>query len=120
MEEIELTDKLARCAAKFGYIGLFAHRKTLQKATNDAVTMIESIDGRERGIAMTAMMIVLNTTAITRAQQLEVVNELRELARATKAYCIEDSRSMRRQDAMITGAEAALEHAEEVFGPEDK
>lgn len=117
MKDVELTEELAKVAVRFGYIGLFSHRSSLQKAIDGSMAMIETME--EKALAMTAMAIVLNTTALIRAQQLGVVNELRELARATTAYCVEDSRSGRRRDAMISGAEEALRNAEEVFGPEE-
>ncbi len=52
-------------------------------------------------------------------EQQEVVNELRELARATEAYCIQDSRSSARRAAMIQGAKDALINAQEAFGDEE-
>lgn len=42
---------------------------------------------------------------------IEVLRQLEELARATKAYCEQDSRSERRRQAMIQGANEAIEAA---------
>ena len=51
--------------------------------------------------------------------QLDVVNELREMARATQSFLEDGSQSHRRADALREGAMAALRHAEDQFGPED-
>ncbi len=107
-------------ATRFGYMGLFAHRDSLREAMDDAMSMIEgSYPKGERGAAMTALMITINTYALLMAEQRVVVNELRELARATEAYCIQDSRSSARRAAMIQEAGDALVNAQDVFGDED-
>lgn len=116
-QEIVLTEELAKNAERFGYMGLFAHRASEREAYRDAVAMIEALE--DKAGAFTALMILVNTSALVRAQQGEVVAELRELARATKAYCEQDSRSDRRRRAVISGANLALEHATEQFGPEE-
>ena len=108
--------ELSKKAARFGYMGLFAHRVTLQKAYDASMDIINNME--EKAAACTAMMIVLNTGALRKAQQADVIDELRELARATKAYIADGSRSQRRADAILTGAIDALDHAEEQFGPE--
>ncbi len=51
-------------------------------------------------------------------EETKVVNELRLMARATKAYVEQDSRSERRRFAVFDGAVLALKHAQEVFGDE--
>ena len=68
--------------------------------------------------ALTALMLAVNTNALIAAQQREVINELRELARATQSYCEQDSNSSRRRVAMIQGAKDALINAQDVFGDE--
>ncbi len=51
-------------------------------------------------------------------EQEGVVQELRELARATHAYMVDDSRSLRRRQAMLEASTEALQHADKVFGLE--
>ncbi len=106
-------------AVRFGYMGLFSHRDTLQEAHDSALSMIEgAIPKAAQPHAITAVMLVQNTYALIRAEQHEVINELRELARATEAYCIQDSRSSRRRADMIQGCKDALINAQDVFGDE--
>lgn len=52
-------------------------------------------------------------------EQTESVRELRELARATRAYIIQNSRSVRRKQAMLEDADITLAHAQEAFGDEN-
>ncbi len=49
----------------------------------------------------------------------EVIRQLEELARATKAYCEQDSRSERRRQAMIKGADEAIAAAQPYLREED-
>lgn len=114
---VTIPEELAKKAVRFGYLGVFSHRKTLQDAYNAAMDIINNMD--EKAAACTAMMLVMNTNALGKAQQVDVVDELREMARATKAYIEDGSRSQRRADALLEGARTALEHAEEQFGPEE-
>ncbi len=51
-------------------------------------------------------------------EQKDSVNELRELARAIKAFIEQDSRSYRRQNEMMNGANWAIDNAQEAFGDE--
>lgn len=119
---IELTEELLKAATQYGYMGIFSHRDTMQQALDDATNMISAMQD-DRAAAMTALMIFVNTNALAQAQRdlakNDVVGELRELARATLAYCEQDSRSERRRREMIRGAQEALVHAVKEFGPED-
>ncbi len=120
--KFEVTDELITKAAQFGYMGLFDHRDTLQEALDNATNMISAMH-EDGAPAMVALMVFVNTNALMLAKQGQqkdaVVGELRELARATLAYCEQGSRSIRRRAAMIKGAHEALDHAEKEFGPED-
>lgn len=51
-------------------------------------------------------------------EQQASVNELRELARAIVAFIEQDSKSFRRQQALMSGANGALYNAQEAFGDE--
>ena len=51
-------------------------------------------------------------------EQTDSVNELRELARATHAYCEQDSRSARRRGTMMHSALDAIYNAQKAFGDE--
>lgn len=114
----ELNGKRSR---RFGYVGLFAHRDSIQEAHDGALSMIEGAIPKDvQAHALTAMMIVQNTYALILGEQREVINELRELARATRAYCVQDSRSSRRRAVMIKETEDALINAQDVFGDEDE
>ncbi len=118
---VELSDtvpeELAQKALRFGYSGIFSHRKDLQEAYDAGMDIVNK-SGADKAMVCTAMMLVLNTTALIRAQQTEVVDELRELARATQAYIEQGSQSQRRADTMLAGAKIALARAEKHFGPE--
>ena len=104
---------------QFGYVGLFSHRDSIQEAHDDALSMIENAVPKEvQAHALTAVMLVQNTNALIMGEQRDVINELRELARATEAYCIQDSRSSARRAAMIQGCKDALINAQDVFGDE--
>jgi len=107
-----------RLAQRFGYSGLFSHRTTLQEAHNDALSMIEGAYSLTPWHARTALQLTINTNALLMAQRIKVVDELRELARATQAFVIDGSKSERRRRAMLDGVESALKHAQETFGDE--
>ncbi len=113
-----IPQELAEKAAQFGYIGLFAHRETLQKAYDASMAIIEACD--DKAAACTALMICMNTGALLKARQVDTIDELRELARATVAFIEQGSNSDRRRQALVEGARTALIHAEEQFGPEGK
>ncbi len=109
-----------RRAARFGYVGIFAHRDSRHEAYDDAMHMVNgNYAHNDRLSAITALMLVINTNALILAEQREVINELRELARATQAYCEQDSRSSARRAAMIQGAKDAIINAQDVFGAEE-
>ncbi len=107
---MEIDEELATEAAQYGYIGLIAHRDTMNDAYGYALEVAETLeDGK--GPALIAVHILLNTHAIQWAKAVRVIEELEELARATTAYLEQDSRSERRKQAMLDGATQAIANA---------
>ncbi len=113
---IKVTPELKKLAIRFGYIPLIAYRDTRDEALHELITRIETYD--DKVATKIALSVALNTIALERAHEACIVTELRELARATEAYCLQDSRSERRRQAMISGCKLALTHAQNTFGDE--
>lgn len=104
--------ELLQEATRYGYTGFFVHKDTVQEAYDYALDIVKEL-GTDGARMMLGLQVLLNTLAIGTAKHIRVIKQLEELARATKCYCEDASRSERRRLAMIEGADEAIEAAKD-------
>ncbi|KKL70758.1 hypothetical protein LCGC14_2101700 [marine sediment metagenome] len=94
------SDEQVEVAVKLGYIGLVSHRDTIQEAYDYAAEFAKSDDS-----SLVPVHVVMNTMALQWAQErLDAI----EMCEAIKSYCEDDSRSPRRKQAILGGANILL------------
>ena len=88
---MKLTDEeLKKKAARYGYVGLFAHRDTIQEAYNYAVSSTLNMCDVDKVAATVAIQVLQNTHAILKAQQESDSDKFRRILQA--AYCMDYDR----------------------------
>ncbi len=96
----EPSEELVKVAAELGYVGLVSHRDTIQEAYDYAVEFANSEEA-----SLIPLHLMINTMALLWGQdRLDAI----EMCEATKSYCEDDSRSERRRQAMLDGANILL------------
>ncbi len=104
--------ELQQEAQQYGYIGLFSHRDSIQEAYDYSASVAKAEENTPA--ILTAIHVLLNTSALRFAEAVRVIEELEEMARATRSFLEDNARigSQRRRKAMLDGVTSALKAAE--------
>ncbi len=98
-------------AERYGYIGMFSDRKTMQEACTYSLEIADLCAAANKAHVVTAIHVMLNTHALEMVRTRRVIRQLEEMARASLSYCQDGSRSDGRRMRMIKGAQEAIEAA---------